>query len=81
MKLLYQPLHDLPKVLFILNTEHANKVNDFLDKRRILEVYTLNQSDKYVFVIIYQVSIEILKQNNIPINNDFTSICLLFVKY
>jgi len=81
MKLLYQPLHDLPKVLFILNTKHANKVNDFLDKRRILEVYTLNQSDKYVFVIIYQVSIEILKQNNIPINNDFTSICLLFVKY
>ena len=61
MELLNQPLHNLSKVLFILDTQHTNQINNFLDEGWILKVDTFDQSDENIFVVIYQVCVEILK--------------------
>lgn len=74
VKSLYKPPHDISEVFFILCTEHADEVDNFLDQLWILEIDVFYQSHENVFVVIYQVVVEVFEKHDIPINHNFSSI-------
>ena len=77
---LNEPLHDFPEVILVFDREHANEIDNLLHESWKLKVNILNQRYKNVLIIVNQVGIKVFKQNNIPVDNNFTSLCLIGVQ-
>jgi nitrate reductase NapAB chaperone NapD len=81
MKPLDEPFHDVSEILLVLGAKHANEVNDLLDQLRELEVDVLDQSDEYIFVVVDELVIEVLEQNYVPVNHNFSGVCVTLRLY
>ena len=77
MEPLNQPLHHVSEVLLILDGEHADEVDDFLDQSRELKVDVFYQSHENVFVVVYEVVVEVLEEDDVPVDYDLLGVGLV----
>lgn len=63
-----EPAHDLPEVLLIFGTQHANQIDDLLDQLWELEVYRTDQRQKDILIVVNQFVVEVFEEDDVPVN-------------
>lgn len=69
--------HDVSEIGFILHRKHANQLYLQFDKIAVLEVNVVDDFDVDVLILVDELRVKVPKQHDVPIDNDFASVCLV----